>query len=84
MKRIDRLRKKVKESEKYLKRDLEKYKESGVVKEVEILPAGTACPVCKIWKDKKIPLKDALKKPPLPIKNCQKDIGCRCTYIPVM
>lgn len=83
MKRIDRLRKKVKESEKYSKPTLKSYKKSGVMA-VEILPASDACDICKAWKGKKIPLKEALKKPPLPIKDCQKDIGCRCCYIPVI
>lgn len=67
------------------KRDLESYLLSGVVKGVEVLPAKNACDACKEWEGKKIALKEAIKKPPLPIKNChnEKYGYCRCTYIAV-
>lgn len=68
------------------KRDLESYKRSRVVKAVEILCADNACKVCKKWNHKVIALKKALKKPPLPIKDCcnEKYGYCRCTYLAVV
>ncbi len=65
---------------------LESYLCSGVVKEVEVLPAKNACDACKEWEGKKIALKEAIKKAPLPIKNChnEKYGYCHCCYIAVM
>ena len=68
------------------KEALEGYLHSGVVKAVEVLPAGNACGACKKWEGKKIALKKAIKKPPLPIKDCHNEqYGyCRCCYAPVI
>lgn len=65
---------------------LKGYLRSSVVKGVEVLPAKNACDACKEWEGKKIALKEAIKKPPLPIRNChnEKYGYCRCTYIAVI
>ena len=66
------------------KKNLKSYKKIKGITAVRILPAGDACDICKAWKDKKIPLKEALKNPSLPIKGCQGKYGyCRCVYIAV-
>ena len=76
----------IKELNKSRKQNLKSYKKSGVVIAVEVLPASDACDACQKWKGKKIPLKKALRKPPLPIKNChnEKYGYCRCCYISVI
>lgn len=68
------------------KEALKSYLRSGVVKAVEVLPAKNACDACKKWEGKKITLKEVIKKPPLPVKNCHNEqYGyCRCCYISVV
>lgn len=68
------------------KEALEGYLRSGVVKAVEVPAAGNACDACKKWEGKKIALKKAIKKSPLPIRDCHNEqYGyCRCSYVPVV
>lgn len=84
--RIKHKKKIIKGLNKSRKQTLKSYKKSRVVIAVEVLPAGNACDACQKWKGKKIPLKKALRKPPLPIRNCHNEAYgyCRCCYIPVM
>lgn len=73
-----------KAAKEYSKKELKRYKKEGA-DEVEVLPAADACDICTAWKGKKIPLKKALKRPPIPIKGCSnKKYGCRCCYVPVI
>ncbi|MAG84630.1 hypothetical protein CMK10_10775 [Candidatus Poribacteria bacterium] len=62
------------------------YQKSGIIKYVEILAAGqNSCSVCKKLDRKKILLKNELRKPTLPVKNCTGCYGfCRCCYSPVV
>lgn len=69
----------------YRQRDLKSYRESDVVKYVEILAANDSCERCKNWAGQKIKLEDATKENILPIPGCNHQKGyCRCTYIPVV
>jgi len=64
---------------------LNNYKKSGEVKYVEIIAAGNSCNACLALDGKRLRLKDELKNPTLPIKNCNGPYGyCRCTYVPVI
>lgn len=74
----------IKEITEYNRANLQKYKESGIVKYVEILSAGDSCENCKKWTNKKIPIDKAIKENILPVKNCTDERGCRCCYIPVI
>lgn len=76
----------IKEIKENHRETLKSYKESGVIKYVEVLPAENACKVCKKWKGKKILLEVAIREQSLPIKSCcNKTYGyCRCCYIPVI
>ena len=84
------MKKRYEEAKKFIvksnKETLEGYLRSGVVKAVEVLPAENACDACKKWGGKKIALKKAIKKPPLPIKDCHNEqYGyCRCCYVAVV
>lgn len=64
----------------YRARDLESYKRSKVVKQIEVLAANDSCDVCKNYMGRKFGLQDT---PILPIKDCKRK-WCRCTYIPVV
>lgn len=63
-----------------------RYKKSGVVECVEICGGGqNSCPACEALSGKRFLLKDALRNPPLPVKNCTSVYGfCRCCYAPVV
>lgn len=76
----------IKQLEESHSKTLKGYKESGVIKYVEILPAGNSCKICKNWKGKRIPLESAIKEQLLPLESCQNKIYgyCRCCYIPVV
>ena len=65
---------------------LRNYKKSGAVKYVEIVGGGqNSCPACKRVNGKRFRLKDELRNPTLPVKNCTSDYGyCRCCYAPVV
>jgi len=60
------------------------YKELGVVKYVEISSArdGASCQACNQINGKRFLLKDELRNPTLPVKNCTSSF-CRCCYLPV-
>jgi predicted RNA-binding Zn-ribbon protein involved in translation (DUF1610 family) len=62
------------------------YKKSGVVEYVEICGGGqNSCPACQSLSGKRFLLKDALRNPPLPVKNCTSVYGfCRCCYVAVV
>jgi len=61
---------------------LEGYRESGVVKKVQIICAHDSCPICKTAAKYTYSLDKALASPPLPIEGCTHEIGwCRCTYV---
>jgi hypothetical protein len=56
------------------------YRQSGVVKSVEVLSAPNSCDTCKRLAGKKYKLD---KVPELPYEHCTHDMGCRCTLVPV-
>lgn len=68
------------------KESLKSYKDSEVVKYVEILSCENACENCKEWSGKKILVEEAIEKELLPIKSCSNIVYgyCRCTYLPVI
>ncbi len=57
------------------------YKDSGVVKQVEILAASDSCEACKKIAGKRFKLNDVIE---LPYEHCTNEIGCRCTLITVL
>ncbi len=61
--------------------NLVSYRQSGVVKSVEILSAPNSCDTCKGLSGKKYRLD---KVPELPYEHCTHSMGCRCTLIPVV
>lgn len=63
------------------KASLEQYRNSGVVKYVEILAAQDSCDECKKLTKKKYKLNEV---PELPHEHCTHKKGCRCTEIPVV
>lgn len=74
-KQLDRLR----------RRNLINYKELGVLRYVEISSAcdGASCQACNQLNGKRFLLKDELRNPTLPVKNCTSSF-CRCCYLPVI
>ncbi len=60
---------------------LEQYRNSGVVKCVEILAAQDSCNECNKLTKKKYKLDEV---PELPHEHCTHEKGCRCTEIPVV
>lgn len=67
------------------KASLERYRKDGV-KCVQILATGqTSCKACRALRGKKFLVKDELRNPTLPVKDCTGYYGhCRCAYIPVV
>lgn len=63
------------------KENLMQYKTSSVIKEVEICSAYDSCDECKKLNGKKFTLEHA---PELPYEKCTSEMGCRCTFIPVV
>jgi len=59
---------------------LEKYRKSGVVKQVEMLANSDSCEACSKLAGKRYKLNEA---PELPNPNCTHELGCRCVVIPV-
>lgn len=57
------------------------YRQSGVVKQVEILAAPNSCEACKKISGKKFKLNEVLE---LPHEHCTHKMGCRCTLLPVV
>jgi len=66
--------------------DLKRYKTSGVVRKVEILATDNSCEHCLKLNGKTFSLAEALKNPPIPVEECDQEMGygCRCTYLPVV
>ena len=60
-------------------RQIKEYRESRVVKVVEILGAGDSCPECQQICGRKYALN---KVPELPYSKCTSELGCRCDVIP--
>lgn len=56
------------------------YKESGVVKQVEVLGAPNSCDTCKLISGRKFKLNEVLE---LPYEHCTSELGCRCTLVTV-
>lgn len=56
------------------------YKQSGVVKQVEILAAQDSCDACKKISGKRFKLSEV---PELPYEHCTHEMGCRCTLLPI-
>jgi len=58
----------------------------GSVKKVEIMSGG-GCEVCRKLDGKKLSIEEALKKMPIPVRECEnylydaKQGFCRCTYV---
>lgn len=72
----------LKESKKW---ELLDFKQSDHVKRVEILAANSACEPCKKQEGKIFIISEALKKMPIPCKECtNSDTFCRCSYVPVI
>jgi len=63
------------------KTSLEQYRNSGVVKSVEISTAPDSCDECKRFNKKRYKLSEV---PELPHENCCHEKGCRCVLIPVV
>ena len=61
---------------------LSRYKESVVVKEVDILCAGDPCSFCKQLQGKVFAIEQATLSKPIPVKDCIHEYGCRCVYLP--
>jgi hypothetical protein len=56
------------------------YRQSGVVKQVEILAAQDSCDACKKISGKRFILSQV---PELPYEHCTHKMGCRCTILPI-
>jgi hypothetical protein len=63
------------------KRDIVKYRQSGVVKKVEILADSSSCKACKKIEGKRFNLDEVIE---LPYEHCTHEAGCRCTLIAVL
>ena len=63
------------------KSNIAQYKESTVVKAVEILTVPDSCDECKKFAGKKYSLDTV---PELPHEKCTHKYGCRCTTVPVV
>jgi hypothetical protein len=62
------------------KRTLEGYHDTGL-KYVEVFPAPDSCESCKKLAGKQYRLAEA---PELPNPSCTHELGCRCTFLPVV
>lgn len=69
---------------KVAQKSLMEYKNSGVVKGIEVLGASDSCELCKAVNGKKSNLEAELAKSTIPVTGCSHKYGCRCTYIPVI
>ena len=63
-------------------KQLQGMKNSGIVKNVEIIACNDTCEICKMFNGKIFSIKEALLSNPLPVKNCSHPYGCRCVYGP--
>ena len=65
---------------------LKEYKHSDLINKVETLATADSCQVCEDLEGEQFTISDALKKKPIPVRECfqEKGFGCRCTYIPVV
>jgi len=60
--------------------NINNYRQSGVVKQVEILAAPDSCDACKKISGKRFKLSEV---PELPYEHCTHKMGCRCTLLPI-
>jgi hypothetical protein len=60
---------------------IKNYKQSSVVKGVQVIAADDSCPACKRLDGKKYSLESAIE---LPHEHCTHEMGCRCTWIAVL
>ena len=58
--------------------DLRQYRETRVVRKVEVLCTSDSCPACRKLSDHKYSLD---KVPELPHEKCTSETGCRCVYV---
>ncbi len=65
----------------YQQRDLTDWRESKVVKSVEVLASPDSCPACAKFSKKRYSLKNC---PELPHPGCTHEFGCRCNLSPVL
>lgn len=63
------------------KSHIAQYKESNVVKSVEILTTPDSCDECKKFAGKRYSLDNV---PELPHEKCTHKYGCRCTTVPIV
>lgn len=61
--------------------NMDNYKQSGVVKYVEILATQDSCDACKKISGKRYKLSDVIE---LPYEHCTHEMGCRCVIIPIV
>ncbi len=64
--------------------DLERFRESGVTKNVEIVATDDSCDKCKKLNHKVLSIKEAESRRLIPVKECTHKYGCRCIYLPVI
>lgn len=70
----------------------ENYKDTDIVKEVEVLATDDSCEACKSLNGKKFLISEAVEKKILPCRECSYGIDgdkikfgwCRCCYLPVI
>ena len=63
------------------KASIKQYRESGVVKFVEILSAQDSCVACKKLSKIKFTFDEL---PEFPYEKCTHEMGCRCVTIPIV
>jgi hypothetical protein len=61
--------------------NIDNYKQSGVIKQVEILATQDSCDACKKISGKRFKLNDVIE---LPYEHCTHEMGCRCTVSPIV
>lgn len=61
--------------------DIANYRQSGVVKQVEILATKDSCGACKKISGKRYKLSEV---PELPYEHCTHEMGCRCTVAAIV
>jgi hypothetical protein len=61
--------------------NIDNYKQSGVVKQVEILATQNSCDACKKISGKRFKLNNVIE---LPYEHCTHEMGCRCTVVPIV
>lgn len=74
-----------KQLDRHRRRSLIEQQKLSCSKYTEISAAGGCCPACGKLDGKKVLIRNELKSPTLPVKNCTSEYGfCRCSYLPVI